>query len=221
MRVSDRLARLLDPTQEERAACVLRAYFSPGRYTGAHFERFAGGGDRADVAHRFDADDLVAVSMLSISIPGGTALELLEHRSERLQELLEALPTDVEFADLDPEVVGSAWPARALYRELTAIKDIGETAATKLMARKRPHLVPILDSVVTAELSIEKGRLWEPLHAWLTRDGRANERHLRAVRDRAGLSKEISVLRVFDILTWMTGTGDADIVCPPDEASDA
>lgn len=214
------MERLLETEHEERAVCVLRAYFSPGKYTGAHFERFAGGGDRPDVANRFTAEDVVAVSMLSISIPGGAALDLLEHRDHRLQALLEDLPVDVEFADLRPNELGQGWPVRALYRELTSVRGIGETAATKLMARKRPHLVPILDSVVTGELAIENGRLWEPLHAWLTEDDRARERRLRAVRDRAELTGEISILRVFDILTWMTGTGDADRLCPPGGAPD-
>ncbi len=82
-----------------------------------------------------------------------------------------------------------------------------ETAATKLIARKRPHLVPIPDSVVTQQLGIVKGRYWLPLHAWLTADDNANHRHVVELRDAAGLGPEISALRVFDVLAWLVGKG--------------
>lgn len=53
-------------------------------------------------------------------------------------------------------------------------------------------------------------QLWVPLHGWLTADSKANHRRLLDVRARAGLGFEVSALRVFDVLTWMTGNGYAD-----------
>ena len=70
--------------------------------------------------------------------------------------------------------------------------------------------MPILDSVVTQELSIANGLFWVPLHDRLTADDRANQLHLESLRSRAGLGPDISVLRVFDVLTWMTGKGYAN-----------
>ena len=69
--------------------------------------------------------------------------------------------------------------------------------------------MPILDTVVAQELSILHGLFWLPLRDWLTADDRANHLHLESLRSRAGLGPDISVLRMFDVLTWMTGKGNA------------
>lgn len=202
------LRALLEPEGADGAADVLRSYFAPrpsGRFTGAHFERLGGGGDRPEVADHLTAEDVVAVSMLSVTVEADVALELLISRRDRLRTLLRRIPTGVALADLTQDEIGDDWPVRAAYQQLLDIPGIGPTAATKLLARKRPHLVPIVDSVVDAELSLVRQRLWVPLHAWLTADGKANHRHLLALRDRAGLGAEISALRVFDVLVWMTG----------------
>jgi len=128
-------------------------------------------------------------------------------RRSQLSELLRPIPAGVTLAELDAEDLGADWPVRTLYRELRKVPDVGETTATKLLARKRPHLVPILDSVVTTELGIVKGNFWLPLHAWLVADERANHHHLEDLRSLAGLGDDISALRVFDVLAWLTGKG--------------
>ena len=212
MILSPRLLTLLEPAGADRAAALLRRYFTPrpvGTFTGAHFERLGGGGDRPQIADEFTAEDLIAVSMLSVTVVSEAALEILTTRQRRLRELLRAIPTDTVLADLPAADLGDTWPVRPLYRELLSIPDVGETTACKLIARKRPHLVPILDSVVTQELSIAHGQFWLPLHDWLAADGRANHLYLESLRSRAGLGPDISVLRVFDVLTWMTGKGYA------------
>ena len=38
------------------------------RYAGAYFERLGGGGDRPEVAYQITAEDLLAVSMLSVPV---------------------------------------------------------------------------------------------------------------------------------------------------------
>lgn len=210
MQLSERLEALLAPGGEKVAVAVLQRYFAPlpaGGYTGAYFERLGGGGDRPDVADTFTPDDIVAVSMLSVTVPAPAVLQLLEARRPEMSDLLAKIPTDVALAELTADEVGDAWPVRDVYRELLAIPGIGVTTATKLLARKRPHLVPVLDAVVTAELSVVKGRYWVPLHAWLTADECAQHRRLKQLRLAAGLGPEVSVLRVFDVLAWMVGSG--------------
>lgn len=59
----------------------VQAYFAapvPGgtTYTGRLFEQF-GGGDRADVAMQFVADDLLAVEALSVRVPPDAAHDIL------------------------------------------------------------------------------------------------------------------------------------------------
>lgn len=214
---SARLASFLRPDHVDCAAAVVREYFTPrptGRFSGAHFERLGGGGDRPAVADEITAEDLVAVSMLSVDIMGESALELLLHRRNRLRELLRRVPTDVALFAIPSDALGPQWSVRPLYAELLTVRGIGETAASKLLARKRPHLVPVFDSVIEAELSLVRRQLWVPLHHWLTVDRGRNASLLEAIRSAAGLGEDISLLRVFDVLTWMVGKGYAT---PPGE----
>lgn len=209
---SARLVAYLEPHHLQDAADVVRIYFTPrptGRFTGAHFERFEGGGDRPSVADEFTAEDLVAVSMLSVQVVGTAALEVLLHRRNRLRELLRQVPTDLTLADVEPASITPEWPAWRVYTELRSIGQIGPTTASKLLARKRPHLVPVYDTVIAAELGVVDGRLWQPLNEWLTADGRSNEAHVQRIRAAAGLGTDISLLRVFDVLVWMVGKGYA------------
>lgn len=220
---SDRLALFFDPAHTEHSAEVVRRYYAPhpgGSFTGAYFERLGGGGDRPEIADVLTAEDLVAVSMLSVRVDGRAALELLVHRRERLSELLAKIPTDVRLGQLAPDDLGDGWPVRALYGEISSVHGLGATITTKLMARKRPHLVPVFDAVVDVELSLVQQRLWGPLHAWLVADGHSNERQLARIREASGIGDDVSLLRVFDVLTWMVGSGYAvePGATAPDEA---
>ncbi|WP_211286642.1 DUF6308 family protein, partial [Pseudonocardia autotrophica] len=75
----------------------------------------------------------------------------------------------------------------------------------KLIARKRPRLVPIRDRIVLAELNHPGVGYWRDLqHALREDDGRLAQ-ELAAIRDHAELPDQISVIRTFDILVWTTG----------------
>ncbi|MFC9907005.1 DUF6308 family protein [Rhodococcus sp. NPDC127593] len=81
---------------------------------------------------------------------------------------------------------------------------IGQTKATKLIARKRPRLYPIWDSVVSQVLGTERSHL-NPVREALRADGGALHHRLLSLREEAGLPEEISALRVFDVIAWMDG----------------
>lgn len=78
------------------------------------------------------------------------------------------------------------------------------------MARKRPRLIPIYDSVIDRYLLGGSGILWVPLHAALRADDRRLHQRLLKIRDAAGLDQAVSALRVLDVLTWMDGKGYTD-----------
>lgn len=208
---STRLAALLSTSQLDRAADVVRRYFAPregGGFTRTYFEWLGGGGDRAEVADVFTAEDLVAVSMLSVRVEGAAAIDILSRRADRLSELLRAVPIGVSLAELAADDLRKSWAPRAVYRELRSVGSIGPTTASKLLARKRPHLVPSTTRWWTAS-SLVRRDLCRPLHAWLVADGGGNACHLAQIRDRADVP-DISLLRIFDILAWMTGSEDDD-----------
>ncbi|MBM7415684.1 MULTISPECIES: DUF6308 family protein [Nocardiaceae] len=174
-------------------------YLDSGCYTGAYFDSWAPQNRVAD-ADRFTADDLVAITFLSVDVDARAARELLVTRAARLTELLEAVGPDRDLVDETHEVAS----LRRLETELRSINDVGATKATKLMARKRPRLVPIYDSVVTRVLNTVKVHR-DPVREALRADGGALHTRLLTIRDAAGLPDEISALRVLDVVTWMWG----------------
>lgn len=80
---------------------------------------------------------------------------------------------------------------------------IGSVAAGKLLARKRPHLLPVYDSRVKKVLNRPRtdNRWWHDLRDRLINDQNL-VRELESVRDRAGAG-HMSLLRVFDVMCWM------------------
>ncbi|MFC9839742.1 DUF6308 family protein [Rhodococcus sp. NPDC127530] len=106
------------------------------------------------------------------------------------------------FDEPDPPTPG--WPAWDLETALWALPGIGQTKATKLIARKRPRLYPIWDSVVSQVLGTERSHL-NPVREALRADGGALHHRLLSLREEAGLPEEISALRVFDVIAWMDG----------------
>ena len=71
--------------------------------------------------------------------------------------------------------------------------------ASKLLARKRPALIPIVDSVVSEVLCLPDGRAWTTLRAVL------QDTDLRAVIDglRPGPMHRMTTIRLLDVAARM------------------
>ena len=132
-------------------------------YSGRFFERLNGGGDRPDVADRFTSADLLAVQMLSVEVPSETIIGILHGELGRaLSRYLREIPADLPLGDPQArEHLVNDSPADRAWRLLKLEADTGFVTAGKLMARKRPHLIPVYDSVVRCALE-------EPKHVWLS-----------------------------------------------------
>jgi Family of unknown function (DUF6308) len=204
---------------EDVAVELVKEYFADdpvtglARYSGAYFDRLGGGGDRPEVAYQITAEDLLAVSMLSVSVVRYYALHVLDYTGREISRLLSQLPVDVELADDGAgDLVAQGGPAWELWELLRGIKPrsqdkkhLGPVAAGKLLARKRPHLIPVYDSYVEKVLGRTRthGTWWRDLRCQLTRDA-ALVSELETVRTRAG-ADHLSLLRTFDIMCWMFG----------------
>ncbi|MFE7042674.1 DUF6308 family protein [Streptomyces atratus] len=196
--VGQRLRVVLDA---ERVVDDLRRYFGiglppgAGAFTGGRFEHLAGGGDRRQVADRFTAEDLVAVQTLSVTVPAPVALDLLS-------ELLRGIPSDTDLSEADASIVADGSPA---YRAWCLLKDqykIGWVIAGKLLARKRPRLLPVYDRVVRCALG-HPPSFWTDLRIALREDDEALHHRLLGLRESAGLPESVSALRVADVAVWM------------------
>lgn len=199
--------RILDEIVEERvprheAVNKLTEYFSSGRYTGSHFDRLEGGGDRVATRNRITADDIVAVSMLSVQIPAGAAVALLGDRAAVISALLSEIPS-AALQEVSFDVLDEGSPADRLWHLLNGIDDVGWVTANKLLARKRPHLLPVYDRVVRAALHAPTN-FWACL--WTYFDERADRSDLwSALRGSVGGVEDISLLRCIDVALWMPG----------------
>ena len=152
----------LQSDSDERALSQLRGYYGPafgtkGSYTGAAFDSWDSTGHRADDQNRFTADDLVAVTFLSVKVPAPAAYRLLGPDAGRFNDLLAAVGEDRDFADVPPEEITPDSPAWVLEGALRGLPGIGRTIASKLMARKRPRLVPIYDKVLRRVMGLDRG----------------------------------------------------------------
>jgi ABC-type transport system involved in cytochrome c biogenesis ATPase subunit len=78
------------------------------------------------------------------------------------------------------------------------------------MARKRPQLIPVFDSVIQTHLLRGEYKQWVPIHAALRADRNRLHKHLLTLRHQAGLDERITALRILDVLAWMDGRGWAD-----------
>ncbi|WP_219822985.1 DUF6308 family protein [Nocardia nova] len=189
-----------------QAVLALHRYFGDPYlqrcYTGAYFDSWPPGcgGDDAD---RFTAEDLVAVTFLSVTVPPLAARALLVTEADRYSRMLEEVGPDRDLAD-EAEPPTPSWPAWQLEYAVRALPGLGRTTASKLLARKRPRLLPIWDTVVAAVFGTQDrhlGPVWEALRH---NDNQLHHR-LTAIRELAGLPQDISVLRVLDVVAWMHG----------------
>ncbi|MGW9083679.1 DUF6308 family protein [Streptomyces yangpuensis] len=203
---SHRLASLV---ASEQAIPDLRRYFGTGLpdvtapFTGSRFQHLAGGGDRPAVANTVTAEDLIAVQTLSVRIPAQVALDLLEGSlGDRLSELLRSVRFDIDMVEAEAADLAEGSSAHTAWCLLRDQPGVGWVTAGKLLARKRPRLLPVYDQVVRCVLGRPKS-LWLALHGALRADEHELHRALIALRQSAGLPETVSALRVCDVVLWM------------------
>ena len=99
-------AALADPDDDAAALALLRRYYgekfpAPPSMSGAAFDLWDSAGTRQADSDRFTADDLVAVTFLSVDTPAPAARALLRDRKDEFSALLVGIGPDRELADED------------------------------------------------------------------------------------------------------------------------
>ncbi|MBT2519771.1 DUF6308 family protein [Arthrobacter sp. ISL-28] len=198
---------------DEAAHSYLKRYFGLGEwqdneFTGAYFDTFG-----TNAPNAMTADDVMAIACLSKHVPARAALGILGDYSIKITTLLAYIPPDLSLEDIPfdehDKYFGDGTPALRLWRLLRRQDStrwgIGATTASKLMARKRPGLIPIYDSVVGRVTGFNNSDgTWSAWHHAFATDGELVER-LVSLRSAAGL-QGISLLRVLDVVLWMHGS---------------
>jgi hypothetical protein len=189
---------------------LLAEYFDPhGGFGGSWFDRL-----ESDPwgPNQFGIHDLLAITFLDVEVPSHTAARILfaPDVKEDLKERLTAVPEGTPLWEAGQEAYQAAERA---FEALGKLPGIGPVIAGKLLARKRPELVPITDSVVPRGL-VRPGEtdLWSSF--WhVLRGALDSEKDL--VRRLAELKEEIpeaaaaSLLRILDVALWMTYSDQA------------
>jgi hypothetical protein len=192
---------------DEFAVEQVQTYFKSGNYTGSHFERFAGGGDSPETRDRFTSDDLVATSFVGVRVPGRAALEILVDHPDELNDLLSQIPVDVDLWEASDEVVGPKSAAEQLWARLAELPGMNRVSSGKLLARKRPRLIPVYDKVIwKALLRDEQDEWWGPLRDVLQKQSSILT-GLTKVRTESRVGDDISLLRVLYVVLWMRSFG--------------
>lgn len=192
--VRQSIAKVVDG---QYARPLVAAYFDPSHgFAGALFDGLDSDGLLAhNPTDSFSVDDIAAASLLDVRYGPRAVRALLS--SDVIQSALTAVPDDLPLWQATQEDLDATHELWILIR---GIKGVGRTRASKLLARKRPQLVPIVDSVIADALQLHD-QTWRPMAAALA------DQHLRKRIDGlrpADMSKRISTLRLLDVLTWMS-----------------
>lgn len=170
---------------------LVTAYFDPeGPFAGHTFD-----GLGSNPPTEFTPDDLLAVSLLDVSYGPRAVRDILEH-PDRWSPLLAAVRPEAVLWEMDEELYGAA---DCVWRALVKLPGVGPTKAGKLLARKRPKLVPIVDDVIATFLPPGDRGFWWALQETLLDSTRREQ--LDALAE--GITPAPTTIRLLDVAVWM------------------
>jgi hypothetical protein len=198
-------ARLLADLAADGLGKAVATYFTAQAFAGMTFSSLG-----RNPPDEITTDDLLAVTLLDITWRPHVVRTLLGSQQQGISGLLAAVPSDLDLWDASNEV---SKRIDVLWDALVAIEGVGTASATKLLARKRPRLCPISDSVVIKAVGVPH-RTWDVLR-YLLQDPAARTQ-LEALRPAA--AAQASLLRILDVILWITHSESAAAHWVRDEA---
>lgn len=203
--------RLLALAATDQAPSDLRRYLNrPG---GGQFERLLD----HDSPNGFTSADFQALRKLSVSALYSARERLCGTDRETVGKLLKDIPEDRDIWEIAPEeyasVLGPGSPAWRLWRHIFQLqagaRRAGRDVTTgKMMHGKRPRLIPIFNHRVKAALGIPGDHFWEAI--WHVMRDPAVRDVLYHVQEQVSKASGLSLLRVLDIVVWMSGEKKQD-----------
>lgn len=178
---------------------LVAAYYREPHFAGDLFDNL-GDNDTNAITN----DDLLAVSLLDTAF-GPAAVRELRSSTTAAKYLKDIDPDEPLWGDIDLDAGSASYDLWTLIRQA---RGAGRTRTSKLMARKRPHLFPILDSVVCHGLSLGTLDTWNTLRRALLDEG------LRQDIDGlwASAAPRPSTLRLLDVATWMQDSRSRNVI---------
>ncbi|MFD4006445.1 DUF6308 family protein [Brachybacterium paraconglomeratum] len=185
-------------------------------YSGSLFDEFA---SDQNPGGAFTSADFLSTGLLGVHVPGEAIVKFFSDAElmKELERLLEQLPANVDLGDLNKpafnRLLGSKGsPGFMLWDLIRGHRvrgmngkeyvGMGETLTSKLLARKRPRLIPIWDRRVGNQIKLpHSGDHWEGMWRALTDEDGKLTRRLTEIR-KASRQRQISLLRTFDVAVW-------------------
>lgn len=168
---------------------LVALYFDPERpFAGRDFDHLG-----SSPPDRVTIDDLLAASLLDISWPPLVVRKVLNELSTPISRNLADIGQETDFWDASDQELRAA---DDLWFTLVGLKDVDKAKASKLMARKRPRLVPISDEVVMAIGA--RGETWPVIRQCLQDESFRDT--ILVLRGKG--SEDASVLRLLDVALW-------------------
>ncbi len=201
-RVGGEIRDILDSLGTAR---LLHEYYNPDRpFAGVTFDLLGEGGDaKRDVVSE---TDLLAVSLLDTPYPAKAVRLLIQQEPTRreISQLLHEVPPRTPLWRAEDEALDAANAVWDYVKHLGGGRiGLGQTRISKLLARKRPHLIPISDSIVSRVIERAlKGSHWGVLRECLRHPDPLRAR-LDELKAEAQVDDRISLLRILDVSLWM------------------
>jgi hypothetical protein len=202
----------IDTLLDERADELVRVFYDDEVASGytpkADFagESFTTLGDTDPNA--IEPEDLIAVHLLGMTFRPSATKALIEDRESReeISGWLAKIPTTVDIwsEEVDFGAANQLWELIA-QREKRIYRGVGGVVAGKLLARKRPRLIPIIDDVVMDLVpKPDSVTYWDLYRDYLRLDGRLDK--VERLRPE-GLSRDTTpTLRLLDTAIWIRGS---------------
>jgi hypothetical protein len=160
-------------------------------------------------AASFDESDLRLANRGGARISTAEIAAILERRGE-IESALREIDPDASLADATNSI---PWiPLRRLFDAFADIRGIGLSKMTKALHRKRPALIPMLDSVVQAYLTMDNsatrpsGSFGERATALVRSYKRDLDRNRSVLyeiqRELASREYRLTEVRILDLLIW-------------------
>jgi len=163
-------------------------------------------------AASFDESDLRLANRGGARISAAEIAAILERRGE-VERALRRIHPDASLADATSSI---PWiPLTLLFNAFADIRGIGFSKMTKALHRKRPSLIPMLDSVVQTYLTRDDpgmrsagsfGERATALVCSYKRDLDRNRTVLHEIQQELASRKyRLTEVRILDLLIWSTG----------------
>lgn len=184
--------------ESPRTPHLVAAYFDEaGGAAGASFDLLA-----PTEPNHLEPGDLLVLGLLGFTLSPNACRTLLSRPfAVTIGASLRAVPAGAQLWAARPTALDAA---AAVLTTLCGVDGFGPETAAALLARKRPALVPIVDTAAAGLLELPSGAHWATLRAVLDDAGRRDR--IEALRP-PGLPAEVPLLRLLEVAVWAAASG--------------